>query len=119
MIARDDGVQLEGLTSETVCALFVCDRIYRQHGIEAVITSARDSHSDGLHPEGKAFDLRLPSRLVFERIFEEPWDRKKRDLDERIWVELIVALGQEFDVILERHQTNPWVWHIHVEHDPD
>lgn len=119
MIARDDGVQLGGLTDETIRALFVCDRVYRQHGIEAVITSARDSHSDGLHPEGRAFDLRLPSRLVFEQILKEPWDRKKRDLDEIIEIELIETLGGEFDVTLERHHSNPFWWHIHVEWDPD
>lgn len=115
---RDEGVVLEGMTPETTDALLRCGGIFSQHGLTAVVTSGRDSHASGLHPTGRAFDLRLPSRLVFEQVLRTPWDKKERDFDQRVALEIRAALGENFDVILERHQSNQWAWHIHVEYDP-
>lgn len=113
------GVRLEGMTERTLWALNECDQFLRTLNLDVVVTSGRDSHDSGLHPMGRAFDLRLPSRLVFEQFFGHgSWDKQERDFDVDVVSALKLRLGAEFDVVLERHQKNPYYWHVHVENDP-
>lgn len=106
------------LVHECVHALADCAEIYRHFGTEAVITSANDgTHGGGsLHPFGRAFDLRLPSRCLAGEI---AWDGTSSLFDHIVAGEIRERLRDRgFDVVLELHQTNPSLWHIHVEHDP-
>lgn len=116
------GVDLAGCIPEIIQAMFVADRVLRDRGVEAVVTSARDSHDGPLHncTDGtcRAFDLRLPSRLAFEQVIKRPWVPHKYDLDYSVASQLRGMLGDHFDVVLERHQQDPLEWHIHVEYDP-
>lgn len=92
------GVRLLGLRPEMTVALLAAHTVYGDR--ELVITSVVDSkHSRGsLHYKGLAIDLRT------------------RNLDNRAEAQLIrdalaEALGDEFDVVLERN-------HLHIEYDP-
>ncbi len=115
------GAKASGLNEETSRATFTVDRIFRIWGIEAYLTSGNDQptmhKSESLHKEGRAFDLRLPSRLVAE-FYHDAWDQKIHPVDERVCEALRIQLMGDFDVILECHQDNPYAWHIHVEYDP-
>jgi hypothetical protein len=117
-----DGVNLSGMTHETIEALFVCDEVYRGRGLRMVVTSANDHHDGPYHcmPDGscRAFDLRLPSRMAHEAMGVE-WTPVRYPFDESVHRELMEELGRDFDVVLERDAQNAWQWHIHVEHDPD
>ena len=95
------GVKLEGIKPETVLAAYVVDEIYRDHGRPegVTITSICDGkHSpNSKHYDGHAIDTRT-------RYFNRS---KQKELTQ----DIAQALGDEFDVILERD-------HIHIEHDP-
>ena len=98
MRLKDASVNPDGITGELFLALLAADEVYKAHGSEAVITSMNDAdHMQGSkHYTGEAADLRRwnvwsPSKVV----------RELRD-----------ALGDDYDVILERT-------HIHIEFDPD
>lgn len=91
------GVRVHGLRPEVVIAMLAAESVALRHGQELVVTSGIDgSHSRGSeHYKGDAFDMRI-------WFFADP--RAVRD-------DLAVALGTDFDVILEGN-------HIHVEYDP-
>jgi protein-tyrosine-phosphatase len=90
------GVRVKGIQTEILLAAMIADTICQKHGVEFVITSAGDGvHSiNSLHYKGQAIDIR--SR-----------DMKSPEL---IAKELAEALGDEYDVVLEKD-------HIHVEFD--
>ncbi len=116
-------VRIEGLTEETARALIQCGEVYRSWSLEAVLTSGKDqpdAHgATSLHKDGRAFDLRLPSRLVYAKFFNgEAWGKRIYAVDRAIAKEMESTIGDDFDVVLEHHQANPYAWHIHVEFDP-
>lgn len=115
-------VRISGLTEETARGLIVCREVFQEHGLEAVVTSAKDSprahKATSYHKHGRAFDLRLASRLIYSQMLRAIWPQRIFKLDMLIAAELRERLGPDFQVILERHQTNPWYWHIHIEYDP-
>lgn len=100
--ALKGGVDIRGITPECVMGIVVAAQVYESRGVPFVVTSVRDGrHSErSLHYAGTAFDCRLPSRYTAN----PETDKKLRD-------EIAVALGQQFDVVLEAD-------HIHVEWDP-
>lgn len=93
------GVQLLNLQPQMSIAYTICCDVYRQHGVECVITSGCDGvHKDmSNHYIGRALDLRT----------------RDIDEDERVTVanQVKLKLGAEFDVVLE-------ATHMHVEYDP-
>lgn len=99
MISLKPGVRITGLRNEALFATTVAQSIFVDEGYDMTITSGTDgSHSRGSkHYCGDAFDLRT-------RHLASGMAAKIRD-------KLAEALGEEFDVILERT-------HIHVEFDP-
>jgi hypothetical protein len=107
------GVQLGGLVPQMALAYAIASKVYELHALRCVITSAcdgEDVHKQGsLHFQGRALDLRAPS-----------WYGSPVFVDAKVRDELRVALGEEFDVILEEHEPKPGVRvaHIHVEWDP-
>lgn len=110
------GVKLKGLQPQALVGLTIAEGVFRNYGLEMVVTSVNDSRHSlrSLHYKGQAFDLRLPTRC--EKIGHTApfYD----DLDERVWRDIKEACGAEFDVILETHQMNRFQHHIHVEYDP-
>ena len=100
MKVKDDTVNIWGLALPMQRVLKEADELWREHGQELVVTSARDSmHSAGsLHYYGLAVDLR-------NHYFPENVKRQvAHDLQD--------ILGGDYDVIL--HST-----HVHVEYDPE
>lgn len=114
------------LTDGATRALLRCDALFRQHGIEAVCTSANDSRhqrgslhrNDGSGRPADAFDLRLASRCAAEQITMLPWIKNCTELDERMLETLELSLGDDYDVLLETHYRNVWNWHYHIEYQP-
>lgn len=84
---------------EILEAMLVVDKVCAIHGVDPVATSILDgTHKTGsLHYQGRAFDLRVRDVIP---------ERRKAFRDA-----LRVALGPEFDVVLE-------ATHVHVEWDP-
>lgn len=99
------GVRLADLCPQMVLAATVIDGICTRRWIECVITSANDSkHGDNSwHYKGRALDFRTH--------FEELNGQEQSFRDE-----VKVALGDEFDVVLEGVGTPNE--HLHVEWDP-
>jgi len=94
-----EGVKLAGIQPEIVLALQIAEQIYKDYGVELVVTSLLDgkhSSPNSLHYVGKAADLRTRDILANRR--------------EEIRKKLADALGNEFDVILEAD-------HYHIEMD--
>jgi len=82
----------------------IIDEVYwRELGYEAICTSARDSHSAGLHPLGRALDLRT---------WTSPDSGKQisKLTRKRLSYRLEDAIGPEFQVVTEPD-------HIHIEFD--
>jgi len=95
-----DGVEFSGMHSRVLAALsHIDDATWTWANRDAIITSAREgTHSKGsLHYTGAALDVRT------------------RDMNgsakEGYAADLQVALGDDFDVVIEPT-------HIHVEYDP-
>jgi hypothetical protein len=101
------GVKIKGLQPEIILGLIMAEAVYKNHGFEAIVTSAKDGrHGPGsLHYKGQAIDLRT-RHLPF-------------GLDETIARDLRERLGDDFDVLAEKDdpQTGK-VMHIHLEFDP-
>ena len=121
MRLKDSSVNVEGMTLTTQYALGLCDLVFKDLGVEMIVTSGMDSpnshSSTSLHKKGRAFDIRLPSRSVYESYFGE-WDQRIRAFDGTVCEALKESLGEDFQVVLELHQKSPWSWHVHVELDP-
>ncbi len=112
---RKDASVILDLTPDATEGLAIAATVYQRFGLAGVITSAKDGrHSTGsLHYSGNAFDLRLPSRCM-----PQPWNERAETLDYVVQEALIHELGDDWDVVLEKHQQSPWDWHIHVENQP-
>ena len=96
------GVRLIGVRPEVVLALAIAETVWARHGADLVVTAVIDGQHkrSSAHYTGCAADLRVhgladPSAAASD---------------------LRVALGEDFDVILEA-QGAPNV-HIHLEYDP-
>lgn len=96
------GVDISNIQPQIVFALIPADALYRDEGIECVITSGRDGkHSlTSLHYSGNAVDLRTRDLKV-----------KDSFLPSLIRDRLADRLGVDYDVILEKT-------HIHLEYQP-
>lgn len=94
------GVKLEGLRPEALLGAIVVDGVFRLRGSECIVTSVKDGkHMVGsLHAKGRAFDCRT-RQFVNQAMLPV------------IRGECEEALGEEFDVVLEKD-------HMHVEWDP-
>jgi hypothetical protein len=104
------GVGIRGIQPETAVAISIVHNILAAHGIDCVITSIADGkHGHGsLHYVGKAFDVRHGgdgTPQTYGGAFIAPILRPK------LQNEFQNALGDEFDVILEKT-------HFHIEHQP-
>lgn len=102
------GVKLTGLTPQMAIANQIVNGVFKEFGVECVITSANDgTHgANSLHSRDglcRAFDYR--THYVTLNGFEV----KLRD-------EVKERLGDEFDVVMEGIGTPNE--HLHVEHDP-
>lgn len=92
-----EGADVTNLHPRIQDAITKADKIYKEFGIECVITSGRDSKhgTQSLHYKGQAVDLRL------------------RDFINILVQKLRSACGPDYDIIAE---FNPP--HIHLEYDP-
>lgn len=92
-------VDVSGLKEEIIYAVNIASDIFRNHGIEPVITSGMegDHGPTSLHYAGLAVDMRTHST-------------PKEILPDVIRY-IKTALGKEYDVILETD-------HLHIEYDP-
>ncbi len=94
-----EGVSLIGLQLPMRKVFIVVDKLWQEHGEEAIITSGTDgTHSAGsLHYFGYAVDVRT---RYFDSVIQTI-----------IWKKLQSRLGATYDVVL--HKT-----HMHIEYDP-
>lgn len=101
-VSMKEGTSIVGVAPELSFGLVIIAGVYQARGIPLVVTACTDGKhgNNSLHYIGAAIDLRLPSRYA-----NEP------NTDIAIVQELRVALGKEWDVVLESD-------HIHAEHDP-
>lgn len=105
MLSLKPGVKLwhpnkSTIQPEALLAIAVAESVYRDHGLDCVITSVCEGqHSaNSLHYKGLAVDFR--TRHI-------PSPGQKRQICDLI----AEALGSDYDVLLE-------ATHIHVEFDP-
>lgn len=93
-----NGVKIAGLDTRMQEAIDVCDRIYKAHQYNLVITSAlRPDDKKSKHSKGLAFDIRT-------RMYG-PIERKQ------IHNKIASKLFEKYDVIMEED-------HIHIEWEP-
>lgn len=96
MIKLKAGVVVTGITPEILLAIYIAKTVYDSCDEPSMtITSVTDGkhRANSLHYKGLAVDLRLPI------------------LQMAVMDKLRVALGNSYDVILEKT-------HIHIEYDP-
>ncbi len=93
------GVRILGIRPEILLALMIAESLFNKENVELVITAAIDGkHSRAsLHYTGAAVDLRIRHLPLGGA--------------EKIYGDLISALGSDYDVVLEKS-------HIHVEFQP-
>ena len=98
-------VKLTDLAPQLALAALIVDSIYRERGVECVITSANDSKhgANSWHYKGRALDFRCKQAEL---------DGQEQSLRD----EIKAALGDEFDVVLEAVGTENE--HVHLEYDP-
>ena len=94
MRLKDNSVKTAGMRTELLLAAIVADQVYKDYGLDFVITSVTDGkHSaTSLHYVGAAFDCRIYPNQDNEKLAKEI---KRR-------------LNIDYDVVLEGD-------HIHVE----
>lgn len=97
MRIKDASINPFGMRVELLFALGITDGVYREEGVELVITSLNDGHHShqSFHYSGNAADLRIwhladPAATVAR-------------IKERV--------GPDYDIILEKD-------HIHIEYQP-
>jgi len=90
------GVDISRLKRKIRKTLCIVDKIHQKHGIELVITSTYDGNHSACsyHYANDAYDIR--------------W---RPHYGKDIYKEIKKALGDDFDVVLEKD-------HIHIEYDP-
>lgn len=93
------GVELSGIQSPIVYAIYISNKIHAQHGIELTITSGLEGVHipESLHYKGMAFDSRIGGI--------------KPDVVKSIADKIRKRLGKKYDVVLSA--TN-----LHIEYDP-
>lgn len=98
-----EGVDIGGITSEIVLALFVINSIFTRYAKECVVTSVMDGkHMEkSKHYFGEAVDIRTNNLTAEEQT--------------SIFSDITKALGKDFDVILEDSGEDNQ--HFHVEWD--
>jgi hypothetical protein len=99
-----DGVKILGIRPELLVALIAAERVFGRKGHELVLTSVTDGvHSaKSLHLSGAAFDV----RTLADPAIGAQEAKAIRD-------EVAMALGRQFDVVLEGSPP-----HLHVEFQP-
>lgn len=101
MRLKDSTVRLFGLRPEVVVALLIADGVFRELGVELVLTSGTEyttKHSSGsIHYSGGAFDIRTRQML--------------QGMKTKCLEMLRERLGAEFDVVDESD-------HFHIEFQP-
>lgn len=104
MVKIKNGVRLAGMQSQLIIGIMAAESLCRSYNYDLVITSGSDGkhRRSSAHYTGRAFDMRVRHMT--------PEDAGE------IATELQVALGEDFDVVLE-HLGLP-MQHIHVEYDP-
>ena len=92
-----DGVSVNGLKPECIIALSICNEVYKNYGIDMVITSGTEGkHSkNSLHYVGFAFDLRTNNIQYTSDV-----NLIVKDIKD--------ALTDEYDIVLEKD-------HLHIE----
>ena len=100
------GASSAGLRPEMLVALQVADGLYREHGIDCVVTSGTEGkHRRGsLHYTGLALDLRT-------------WNLPAHVDVITVAADLARNLGDDFDVVPEKIGQRGE--HLHVEFHPD
>jgi len=95
------GVNVNGVQPETIVGMLLTREVLKKAGIDMVVTSITDGkhRANSLHYAGLAFDIRT-------------WEMPTREMQETIAQRLRVALGDEWDVVIEET-------HIHIEFDPE
>ncbi len=99
MLSLKPGVRITGMRPEILLAILAAERAYAEAGCELMVTSCIEGkHSAGsLHYVGAAVDLRTNN---------VPADKLQRLVEK-----IRVALGGDFDVIVEAD-------HLHIEFQP-
>lgn len=101
-------VELNGLKGPMLHALSVVEYVYNDiAGLEPTCTSALDSHTRLLHPQGLAVDIRVKD-VPLER-----WISLEKALKAALNPFFGITL---YDVILETNR--PGHEHIHIEYQP-
>lgn len=104
-VSMKPGTSIVGVSPEMAFGMVIIAGVFSSRGCPCVVTACTDGkHGTGsLHYIGSAVDLRCPSRFLGEPAS-----------DIAMVQDLRVALGPEWDVILESGESA----HIHAEHDP-
>ncbi len=94
------GVRLRWLKPQTIIGMIVCESVYKDAGVDLVITSVSDGQHMGAskHYSGEAFDCRtsnIPDKTTRGAILHE----------------LKSQLENDFDIVDEGD-------HLHIEYDP-
>lgn len=99
--AHKQGVSLKNLNASIYVALFICNKIFEQHGYKMVVTSTKEGiHKHGsLHYQGLAVDLRT------------------RHLDDNVIPLITEEIEKNLKIIDVRFQTILESTHIHIEFD--
>ena len=98
-------VKLTDLAPQMALAALIVDSIYRERGVECVITSANDSKhgANSWHYKGRALDFRTKQDAL-------------NGLENELRNVVKDRLGPDFDVVIEAVGTDNE--HLHVEYDP-
>lgn len=99
MISIKAGVKLDDLRPQILLGILIASSVYGKHGLDFTITSVSDGKHmlNSKHYVGQAFDIRTRGIRI--------------ELVYTLVEEIRVALGDNFDVVLEDS-------HIHAEFDP-
>lgn len=127
----NEDVDTSHCSSEVHVGLQIADQVFRDFGISqgARITSLYRPGDDKLHGRDgicNAFDNRLYTRMWYEE-HGLHWDATTAkavreslhtpDFDDTVRDTLLAEMPRHWQVVLERHQTNPHYWHFHCEFD--
>lgn len=93
------GVSPRGIRTQILLALFIADQVYRDFGLEMIMTSG----SEGKHGYGSLHYVGLGCDVDAVGVT----DSQQRD----IAAEIKKRLGEEYDVVSE-------ATHIHIEYQP-